>query len=295
MSGRLVLCGTPIGNLDDISQRALAALAEADVVACEDTRRTLKLLTHFGIRARALVSYHEGNERRTARDLRERVAAGAKVVLVSDAGMPGLSDPGFRLVRECAEEGLRIEVVPGPNAAVSALVISGLPPARFAFEGFLPRKQGDRRRRLEELRSDDRTLVFYESPYRTEAALEDMVDVLGQRPAALARELTKLHEEVRRGTLATLLEGVRADPPKGEIVVLVGGAIHEHRIEADPAELARRAEALMDAGVGRKQALNEVARDAGVPKRKVFDALVRQRDSWESDGPMDRETPNGSD
>jgi 16S rRNA (cytidine1402-2'-O)-methyltransferase len=295
VSGRLVLCGTPIGNLDDISQRALDALTEADVVACEDTRRTLKLLSHFGIRARSLVSYHEGNERRAARDLKSRVAAGASVVLVSDAGMPGLSDPGFRLVRACAEEGLRIEVVPGPNAAVSALAISGLPPARFTFEGFLPRKQGDRRRRLEGLRSDERTLVFYESPYRIEAALEDMADILGPRPAALARELTKLHEEVRRGTLATLLEGVHADPPKGEIVIVVGGAIHEHRKDPDPAELARRAEALMEAGVERKQAMNEVARDAGVPKRKVFDALVRRRDASGSDGPKDRETPEGLD
>jgi 16S rRNA (cytidine1402-2'-O)-methyltransferase len=278
MSGRLILCGTPIGNLEDTSPRALRVLTEADVIACEDTRRTLKLLSHFGIRARELVSYHEGNERRAARDLRTRIAGGAVVVLVSDAGMPGLSDPGYRLVRACADEELPIEVVPGPSAAISALAISGLPPARFAFEGFLPRKQGERRKRLDGLRTEERTLLFYESPHRIEAVLEDMVDVLEDRPAALARELTKMHEEVRRNTLPGLLDGVRADPPRGEIVLVVGGAIHEHKVESDPADLARRAQALMDAGVERREALVEVARDAGVPKRKVFDALLEARD-----------------
>jgi 16S rRNA (cytidine1402-2'-O)-methyltransferase len=278
MSGRLLLCGTPIGNLDDMSPRALRVLTEADVIACEDTRRTLKLLSHFGIRARELVTYHEGNERRAARDLRTRIAGGAVVALVSDAGMPGLSDPGYRLVRACADEGLPIEVVPGPSAAISALAISGLPPARFAFEGFLPRKQGERRKRLDALRTEERTLVFYESPHRIESSLEDMAEVLGDRPAALARELTKMHEEVRRNTLPGLLDEVRADPPRGEIVLVVGGAIHEHKVEADPEDLARRARELMDAGVERKEALAEVARDARVPKRKVFDALLAEKD-----------------
>jgi 16S rRNA (cytidine1402-2'-O)-methyltransferase len=278
MSGKLVLCGTPIGNLDDISQRALRTLAEADVIACEDTRRTLKLLTHFGIRARELVGYHEGNERRAAGALKDRIVGGATVVLVSDAGMPGLSDPGYRLVRACADAELPIEVVPGPSAAVSALALSGLPPSRFAFEGFLPRKAGERRKRLEGLRAETRTLVFYESPHRIEGALEDMADILGDRPAALARELTKMYEEVRRASLVALLEGVRADPPRGEIVVVVGGAIHEHRQEADPADLARRAQALMDAGVERREALAEVARAEGVQRRKVFDALITAKD-----------------
>ena len=278
MSGRLILCGTPIGNLEDMSPRAVRVLTEADVIACEDTRRTLKLLSHFGIRARGLISYHEGNERRAARDLRTRIAGGAVVALVSDAGMPGLSDPGYRLVRACADAGLPIEVAPGPSAAISALAISGLPPARFAFEGFLPRKQGDRRKRLDALRTEERTLVFYESPHRIEAALEDMAEVLGNRPAALARELTKMHEEVRRNILPGLLDDVRADPPRGEIVLVVGGAIHEHKAEAEPEVLARRARALMDAGIERKEALAEVARDAGVPRRKVFDALLAKKD-----------------
>jgi 16S rRNA (cytidine1402-2'-O)-methyltransferase len=281
MTGKLILCGTPIGNLDDLSARATRALGEADVIACEDTRRTRKLLTHFGIKAKDLVVYHEGNERRQAKDLATRIARGATVVLVSDAGMPGLSDPGYRLVRECVDAGLAIEVIPGPSAAVSALAISGLPPARFVFEGFLPRKSGDRRRRLEELSDEPRTIVFYEAPHRIEECLEDLLECLGDRPAALARELTKLHEEVRRGSLAELLRGVGEVPPRGEIVVVVGGAVHEHRAEPEPQELARQALELMDRGVDRKDALGDVARAAGVPKRKVFDALVAFRQSDE--------------
>jgi 16S rRNA (cytidine1402-2'-O)-methyltransferase len=274
VNGKLILCGTPIGNLEDISSRALRALAEADVIACEDTRRTRKLLTHGGIRARTLLTYNEGNERRQAVVLVGRVAKGDTVVLVSDAGMPGLSDPGYRLVRACIEAGHPIEVVPGPSAVVTALAVSGLPAGRFCFEGFLPRKPGDRRRRIEELADETRTLVFYESPHRIDAALEDLLGGLGDRPACLARELTKLHEEVRRGALSELLDGVRSQPPRGEMVVVVGGAIGAHRENVAAAELAARARALMDAGLERRDALSEVARSAGVPKRAVFDALV---------------------
>lgn len=274
MSGRLVLVGTPIGNLEDLSPRAVRVLSEAGVVACEDTRRTRKLLTFAGITAHGLVSYHEGNERRQAARLVERVASGEVVALVSDAGMPGLSDPGYRLVSACVERGLPVEVVPGPSAAVGALAISGLPPGRFAFEGFLPRKQGDRRRRLEEVASDPRTLLFYESPHRIADALGDMAAVLGDRPAVLARELTKMHEEVRRGTLSELAEQARDDPPRGEIVVVVGGAVRGHAESPPPAELAARARALMESGVERKEALRQVARETGVGRRAVFDALV---------------------
>ncbi|MGH2821317.1 MAG: 16S rRNA (cytidine(1402)-2'-O)-methyltransferase [Actinomycetota bacterium] len=278
MAGKLVLCGTPIGNLEDVSARALRVLSEARVIACEDTRRTRKLLSHHGIRARELVAYHEGNERGRARDLVGRLTRGEEMVLVSDAGMPGLSDPGYRLVRACIDAGVAVEVVPGPNAAISALVLSGLPPARFVFEGFLPRKPGDRRRRLEELSSEERTLVLYESPHRVEESLSVLLDILGDRPAALARELTKLHEEVRRAPLSELLGSVRADPPRGEIVVVVQGAIGAYRETVGPVELARRARELMAAGVHRKDAMSEVARSAGVARREVFDALVAARD-----------------
>jgi 16S rRNA (cytidine1402-2'-O)-methyltransferase len=275
--GKLILCATPIGNLEDFTDRARRVLAEADVIACEDTRRTRKLLSHFGISARRLVVYNEATERRRAEELVEAIDRGWTVVLVSDAGMPGLSDPGYRLVRACADAGKTIEIVPGPNAAVSALAISGLAPGRFVFEGFLPRRSQERTRRLEELAHEPRTLVFYESPHRIEGCLQDMATAFGgERRAALARELTKLHEEVRRGTLDELLASATADPPRGEIVVVVEGAAPGER-SVEPAELANRARELMAAGVPRAEALQTVARTMGVPKRMVFDALLDER------------------
>ena len=274
MSGKLVLCATPIGNLEDASRRLLRTLEEADVLACEDVRRARKLLSHFEIPARTLVVYNEGNERRRAGDLVRRVDAGETVALISDAGMPGLSDPGYRLVRACVDAGLPVEIVPGPTAAVSALVLSGLPPGRFVFEGFLPRKAGDRSRRIAELATEVRTLVFYVSPHRVEETLADLRTGLGDRPAALVRELTKVHEEVRRGTLSGLLGELGERPARGEIVVVVGGAIGAHRPRADASELARRARRLMDEGVERREALASVARSAGVPRRAVFEALL---------------------
>jgi 16S rRNA (cytidine1402-2'-O)-methyltransferase len=275
--GKLILCATPIGNLEDITQRALRVLASADVVACEDTRRTRKLLNHFSISVRDLVSYRESNERRSAPELVQRIKRGETVVLVSDAGMPGISDPGYRLVRACIDADLSIEVVPGPTASVAALVLSGLPPGRFVFEGFLPRRSGDRKKRAAELAAETRTLVVYESPHRIEASMADLAEVLGDRPAALVRELTKMHEEVRRGSLTDILESIRNSPVRGEIVLVIGGATHG---DAGPPgeELARAARELMDSGVERAEALSRVAREAGVPRRRVFDALVEERD-----------------
>jgi len=274
--GRLILCATPIGNLEDVTLRSLRVLGEANIVACEDTRRIRKLLTHHGVQTKKLVLYNETNERRRSPGLVAKMSAGDTIVLVTDAGMPGLSDPGYRLVRASVEAGVAVEVVPGPTAAISALAVSGLPPARFVFEGFLPRKSGERRRRLEELREEQRTLVFYESPHRIEDTLGDMTEVLGPRPAALARELTKLHEEVRRGTLTELLEGARSVHPRGEIVLVVGGALRRDR-DVVPEELARAAQDLMDSGVERRAAMQEVAREAGVSKRDVFDALLEAK------------------
>ena len=261
-----------------MAPRGLAALGSAAVVACEDTRRTRKLLSHFGVQVRKLVVYNEANERRETEPLVERMRGGSVVVLVSDAGMPGLSDPGYRLVRAAVDAGVEVEIVPGPNAAVSALVISGLPTGRFVFEGFLPRKSGERVRHLESLKDEQRTIVFYESPHRIESSLSDMADVLGPRPAALARELTKMHEEVRRGTLGELRDSVRESPPKGEIAVVVQGAVGEARPQAGPSELAAAARRLMDEGVARQEALARVAQEQGVPKRSVFDALVQHKD-----------------
>lgn len=272
--GKLVLVGTPIGNLEDTSPRALRTLEEADLVACEDSRRTRKLLSHFGTRVRDLVVYNEGNERRRAEELVARIEKGATVALVSDAGMPGLSDPGYRLVKACVDRGLTVEVVPGPTAVVSALAVSGLPTGRFVFEGFLPRKKGERRRRIEELGTEQRTIVLFESPHRIEDSLSDLLDVLGDRPAALVRELTKMYEEAQRGSLSELLQRARDESPRGEIVLVIGGAIHDAKPGADPSELAARARDLMEGGVDRKAALLQVARETGVSKRDVFDALV---------------------
>ncbi len=274
MPGKLVLCATPIGNLEDFSERGQRVLAEADVLACENPARSRKLLSHFGLRLPQIVVHNEGTERRTLAGLVAQVAEGRTVVLVSDAGMPGLSDPGYGLVRACIDKGLPVEIVPGPSAAVSALAISGLTPARFVFEGFLPRKGGQRRRRIEELVDEPRTIVLYESPHRIEDCLSDLAGRLGPRSAVLARELTKLHEEVRRGSLVELLEGVRSDPPRGEIVVVIDGSAGKSEPEPPAHELARHVRRLVDEGVDRKEAIGLVAGELGVRRRRVFDALV---------------------
>jgi 16S rRNA (cytidine1402-2'-O)-methyltransferase len=220
--GRLVLVATPIGNLDDLSARAAQALQEADVVAAEDTRRSRRLLDHVGARPGALVSHHEHNEDRRIPELLDRVAAGETVVVVTDAGTPGVADPGFRLVRAAVERGIAVEAVPGPSAVLHALVVSGLPTDRFAFEGFLPRKTGARGRRLAELADDPRTLILYISPHRAAKELAAAAEAFGDRPAALCRELTKLHEEVWRGTARELAERA-ADGVRGELTLVVAG------------------------------------------------------------------------
>ncbi|HEX6207381.1 MAG TPA: 16S rRNA (cytidine(1402)-2'-O)-methyltransferase, partial [Actinomycetota bacterium] len=223
MAGTLILVGTPIGNLKDASERARETLARVDLIACEDTRRTGRLLQSLRIQRRArLVSYFEGNERRQTPYLIEQLQRGSDVALVTDGGMPAVSDPGFRLVRAAIAAGIEVDVVPGPAAAIAALVVSGLPTDRFAFEGFLPRKA--RVARLQELAGDPRTLLFFESPQRLRDMLRDAARALGpDRPAAVVRELTKLHQEIRRGTLGELADAT-PDEVKGEVTVVVGGA-----------------------------------------------------------------------
>lgn len=272
MAGLLRVVATPIGNLDDLSPRAARALAEADLIACEDTRVTRKLLTRVQSRA-TLVACHARNEETRVPELVRRVAAGARVALVTDAGTPGLSDPGQRLVSACLDAGLRVEVVPGPSAAVAALVLSGLPTARFVFEGFLPRTGTARRRRLDALAGERRTIVIFESPHRLAASLADMVAVLGDRPAAMARELTKIHEEVVRGTLSEILarakEGVH-----GEVTLVVGGAPPGEPATGTPGEVARRLRALLAEGVPKKEAIARVAAELKVPKRSVYQTAL---------------------
>jgi 16S rRNA (cytidine1402-2'-O)-methyltransferase len=271
MAGLLRVVATPIGNLEDLSPRAARALAEADVIACEDTRVTRKLLSRVDSHAR-LVAYHARNEREKIPELVERVARGERVTLVTDAGTPGLSDPGQRLVAACVDAGLLIEVVPGPSAALAALVLSGLPTARFVFEGFLPRSRGDRRRRLERLAAEERTLVFFEAPHRIAESLRDMAEVLGDRKAAVARELTKMHEEVLRGTIAELADRA-GDGLRGEITVVVAGA--EPRARAvGPEEISARLRDVVAAGTPKKEAIAVVAGELEVSKKVVYQAAL---------------------
>jgi len=272
--GTLWLVGTPIGNLSDASERAARTLGAVDVIACEDPRRTRKLLSHLGVSGRRLVSFNEGNERRQVPFLLGHLRAGRDVAVVSDAGMPGLSDPGYRLVVACAAEDIPVDVVPGPSAAIAALVVSGLPAARFAFEGFLPRKAGERRARLSSLAEDPRTVVMFESPRRLRALLADALAALGDRRAVVVRELTKVHQEVLRGRLSELPPRL-ADEVLGEVVVVIAGSAHAP--EADIDALGDRVEELTAGGLPRKEAAARVAQEAGVSKRALYEASLRRR------------------
>jgi 16S rRNA (cytidine1402-2'-O)-methyltransferase len=271
--GTLWLVGTPIGNLGDVTERARQTLAAADVIACEDTRRIRALLTHLGVPSPRLVTLHEGNERQRTAELLGRLRSGDRVAVVSDAGMPGLSDPGYRLVAACAEEGIPVDVAPGPSAAIAALVISGLPTDRFVFEGFLPRRSGARRARLVELAGEPRTVVLFESPRRLRALLQEAGEILGDRRAAMVRELTKAHQEVRRGSLSGLASGT--DEVRGEVVLVIEGAPSPEPPDLD--ELAARVEALTSSGVPRREAAARVAAESGASRRAVYEASLRRR------------------
>ena len=267
--GALVLIGTPIGNLGDLPPRAVEELARADVVACADGRRTGRLLAHAGIRARELLVVNDHDEGQRVGEVLDRLARGQRVAVVTDAGMPGISDPGERLVRAAARDGHRIEVVPGPSAAIAALVASGLPTGRFVFEGFLPRKAGARRRRVGELVDEPRTLVFYEAPHRLAATLADLSDVLGGwRQVAVARELTKLHEEVWRGHLHEAVTWAAETPPRGEIAVVVQGQVPP--APASDADVEAAVQQRLDAGDSARDAAATVAAELGVPKRQAY-------------------------
>jgi 16S rRNA (cytidine1402-2'-O)-methyltransferase len=266
VAGRLVVCPTPIGNLEDVTLRVLRALAEADVIACEDTRHTRKLLERHEIGGRPLVSYHEHNERPRARELVERIRGGEVVALVSDAGTPGVSDPGAVLVHACLEAGLPVEVLPGPSAAVTALVASGLPAERWRFAGFLPRREGELRRALEE-RGDD-TLVAYESPRRVAATLRVLAELDPERPVAVCRELTKIHEEVVRGSAAEIAERF-AEGARGEVVLVVGPAA-DAGAALDAAAAREAVERLVEAGAKRRAAASVVASLTGVAANRLY-------------------------
>jgi 16S rRNA (cytidine1402-2'-O)-methyltransferase len=275
----LILLGAPLGNPGDASARLAQVLADADVVAAEDTRRLARLAADLGVTVGGrVVSYFEGNEERRTPDLVEALRRGETVAVITDGGMPSVSDPGFRLVRAALAADVPLTCVPGPSAVTTALALSGLPCDRFCFEGFAPRKQGERRARLAELAVEPRTLVFFEAPHRVAETLADLVAAFGaERPAALARELTKTYEEVRRGPLGELAASVAADPPRGEITLVVGGAPADAGPVPVDADLAAAVAALESSGTPRRTAIAAVAAAHGMPKRTVYAAVVAAR------------------
>jgi 16S rRNA (cytidine1402-2'-O)-methyltransferase len=282
-AGVLYLVATPIGNLEDITLRALRILKEVDQIACEDTRHSLKLLNHFGIQ-KPLISYHEHNEITRAAELVHAMEQGAAIALISDAGMPLVSDPGHRLVTLAIRHHIPVVPIPGAAALLAALSASGLPSEEFLFLGFLPARSGERRRALEHLRIEDRTLVFYEAPHRIAETVADAREILGDRPACLARELTKVHEEFRRGRLSELEEELAERPVKGEITLIVGAPERAAGgAQTDTAQtLAARVEELMhQAKLDRKEALKLAARERGIPKRDAYRQLVNTENEQE--------------
>ncbi|MGF1598999.1 MAG: 16S rRNA (cytidine(1402)-2'-O)-methyltransferase [Acidimicrobiales bacterium] len=279
MSGALVVVGTPIGNLGDLSPRAAEALATADAIACEDTRRTGRLLVHLGIAAPALLVANEHTERARAAEILDRLAGGERVALVSDAGMPTVSDPGRRLVEAAAAAGYTVDVVPGPVAAATALALSGFDGSRFVFEGFLPRKGSARAERLAAVAAEGRTVVCYEAPHRLRRTLSDLVERCGpDRPAAVARELTKLHQEVVRGTLADVTAHFDRVEPRGEFALVLAGAVDE-AAPLDDRDLVAQLEGFLAEGSSRRDAVAAVVRQTGEPKRRVYDLATRMGSS----------------
>ncbi|WP_285661794.1 16S rRNA (cytidine(1402)-2'-O)-methyltransferase [Actinorhabdospora filicis] len=278
--GRLILLGAPLGNPADASPRIAEVIRSADVVAAEDTRRLHRLARELGVSPEGkVVSYFEGNESERESGLVDALNAGYTVAVITDGGMPSVSDPGFRLVRAAVDAGIPVTSVPGPSAVTTALAVSGLASDRFCFEGFPPRKQGARRAAFHDLAAERRTMVFFESPHRVEATLADLREVFGaDRQAALCRELTKTFEEVRRGTLAQLCEGVAADAPRGEITLVIAGAEPAAPAEASDADLAEAVAELEETGTQRKAAMAEVAARHGLRRRDVYEALLRVKE-----------------
>ncbi len=273
MSGTLYLVPTPIGNLGDISRRCVETLAAADFIAAEDTRVSLKLLNHLELK-KPLVSYHEHNKRESGPRIVERLLAGETCALVTDAGCPAISDPGEDLVRLCAQAEIPVCAIPGPCAAITALSVSALATGRFAFEGFLPAQKKERRARLERLKTEDRTMIFYEAPHRLRDTLDELLTAFGlDRAVSLCRELTKLHEEVLRLTLAGAVEYYEANEPRGEYVLVVDGA--PQQAEAVSLEQAvTLAQALVDSGLRTKDAVKQVAEETGIAKNALYAAVV---------------------
>ncbi len=274
MAGTLCLVPTPIGNLGDISLRAKQALEAADFIAAEDTRVSLKLLNHLEIK-KPLVSYYEHNKSFKGSQIVERILAGENCALVSDAGSPAISDPGEDLVKECAQAGITVYAIPGPCAAITALSISGQATGRFCFEGFLSMSKKSRREHLDSLRSEKRTMIFYEAPHKLMNTLEDMAEVFGpERPISFCRELTKLHEEVIRTTIGQSIDHFTENPPKGEFVLVVAGAPEKEKALPTAVDAAARVSQLMAQGLSRKDAIRQTAKELALPKNAVYAAAL---------------------
>ncbi|HXG65737.1 MAG TPA: 16S rRNA (cytidine(1402)-2'-O)-methyltransferase [Blastocatellia bacterium] len=277
MPGTLYLVATPIGNLEDITLRALRVLKEVDLIACEDTRHTRKLLAHYNI-STPTVSYHEHNERERAAELVAKLEAGTNVAVVSDAGTPLVSDPGFRIVREAINRGIAVTPIPGPSALLAALAASGLPTNEFLFGGFLPPRRAARLARLRALADAAATLVFYEAPHRIQEALADAREALGDRQCVLARELTKMHEEFLRGSLSEVYDRVSGRDMKGEMVLLIGPPLADNQRRPAPVSIAGEVEALMQSrGLDRKDALKQVARSLGISKSEAYRRMLAEQ------------------
>jgi 16S rRNA (cytidine1402-2'-O)-methyltransferase len=274
--GTLYLVATPIGNLADITHRAIDVLTNVELIACEDTRHTRKLLHHYGISTKT-VSYHEHNEQERARQLIELLRDGKDVAVVSDAGTPSISDPGFRLVRAAIENEMTVVPVPGPSALISALIAAGLPPDEFFFGGFLPARSNARRTRLTELRSVPGTLIFYEAPHRLAGTLKDAFEMLGEREAVVARELTKIHEELRRGRLSELAEHYSREAPRGEIVLLIDRTVLESSAPSEPVSVATLVDQFERDGLDHRVALKKAARELGLSRAEAYRRLTVER------------------
>ncbi len=278
MAGKLYLCATPIGNLDDITLRVLNTLKEADLIAAEDTRNSIKLLNHYEIKT-PMTSYHEHNKVDKARMLAREMEDGKTVALVTDAGTPGISDPGEVLVAMCYEAGIEVTALPGASACVTALTLSGLPSGRFSFEAFLPREKKERAAVLGELRDDTRTLVLYEAPHHLLGTLRDLLDTLGDRRVALCKELTKIHEAVYTLTLSEAIAFCEAEEPRGEYVLVIEGRSREELIRREREDwnsltLTEHMEYYTSSGMDRKEAMKQVAKDRGIAKRDVYQELL---------------------
>lgn len=276
MSGTLYLVATPIGNLADITHRALQVLSDVDLIACEDTRHTHKLLQHYGITTKT-TSYHEHNEQQRTSHLIELLKQGSDVAVVSDAGTPGISDPGFRLVRAAIENDVAVVPVPGPSALIAALIAAGLPVDEFFFAGFLPSRSNARRTRLEELKTVPGTLIFYEAPHRLAAMLKDAYEILGEREAVIARELTKLHEEIKRGRLSELAELYVEEEPRGEIVVLIDRNVIGEAVKESAANVSALVRQFEQDGLDHRAALKKAARELGLSRAEAYRRLIAER------------------